>query len=138
MTRAVRPTADADCNRSVRQVALTVVFALALLQSSGCAITYRNAETGAVHLWGFGHLSMRATVPEGDKKAVIQGASTAGVSAGTWNGSVFLTAGWNRHQTVEIIDPDTYVRIEAPDNDLLNLNISGQSNERESTGEGEK
>jgi hypothetical protein len=88
----------------------------------GCAVVYRDAD-GAMHAWGVAHLTMRATTPNEGKKAVVYGVTTYGMAIGSWNRMPFITLGWQRMQTAEVIDENTMVRIEAPHGDLLQLDV---------------
>lgn len=105
-------------------VALCMAHTLA---TPACAIVYRDAETGAVHLWGIGHLTMRATVPDDGKKAVIEGVTMCGVATGLWDGAPFVLVGWERRQSVQVVDADTAFTIELPNSpsDLLPISVSG-------------
>ena len=85
----------------------------------GCAIVYRDAETGALHAWGTAHLATRATASNEGKKAVVSGVTTYGVAIGIWDRMPFIALGWQRMQTAEVVDENTAVRIEAPHGDLL-------------------
>jgi hypothetical protein len=102
------------------------LLCVGVLLQSGCAIVYTDARTGATHLWGVGHLTLRATVPQDGKKAVVQGVSTCGIAAGVWQQSPFLSIGWERQQVVDIVDANTAVSIEGPDSDLLEIRVGSQ------------
>jgi len=102
-----------------------VLAFIIVLSLSGCAVVYHDSRSGAVHLWGIGHMAMRATVPNGGKKAVVQGVGTCGVSTGVWNEAAFITIGWNRQQVVEIVDENTHIQLNGPSSDLLDISVSG-------------
>jgi len=104
------------------QIGRVAVFA-AMLLTYGCALEYRDSETGAVHLWGIGHIAMREVHPIEGKKAIVQSADTFGIATGVWNREPFITVGWERHQDVEILDANTAVRLEGPDSDMLKIKI---------------
>lgn len=100
-------------------VALSVVL-------GGCAFVYTDRDTGAVHVWGFGHLAMRATVPNEGKQGMIRSATTYGLATGVWDHDPFVSVGWERKQTVEIFGDDTSIRIEPADTDLLGVRIGSR------------
>ncbi|MFT4589665.1 MAG: hypothetical protein ACI8QF_003782, partial [Limisphaerales bacterium] len=51
-----------------------VLAAVSLAFASGCAVHYYDKETGTEHLWGFGHLRMKAEPSEdGVVRAVMTG-----------------------------------------------------------------
>ena len=57
------------------------LFGIALSAAlSGCAIYYRDAETGAENIWGIGHLAVKVSAPAEGKKAVISKATLMGVA----------------------------------------------------------
>ena len=101
---------------------IATVWALA-----GCAIHYSDSETGAEHVWGFGHLAMKATDPSARKKAIVRGVTVFGVGLGLRDSSPFLIIGWERLPTVEVMDENTDLYLEGPDSDLLKLRVGGAS-----------
>ncbi len=111
---------------SAAQMILGGTVAVLCVLLGGCAVVYRDAKSGAVNVWGVGHLAARATVPDEGKKAIVHGVSTSGVAIGVWDGSPFITIGWNRQQTVEIVDANTAIRIEAPHGDLLQVEVGSE------------
>jgi hypothetical protein len=38
---------------------------------SSCAVYYRDRNSGAEHIWGFGHLSMKVVPPDQGKQAIV-------------------------------------------------------------------
>ncbi|MFI5399050.1 MAG: hypothetical protein ACHQ9S_26260 [Candidatus Binatia bacterium] len=92
----------------------------------GCAIQYTDSKTGADHIWGFGHLAMKATVPNEGKKAVVRGVTLCGVALGLRDGHAFFEIGWEEQQRVEVVDENTQVRLEAPSSDLLNIRVGSR------------
>jgi hypothetical protein len=92
--------------------AVTIVFA------SGCAVHYYDKETGTEHLWGFGHLRMKAA-PSNDAvvRSVVTGTETLGfsVSAGEENRGIGL--GYDNRKKMNVLD-DASVALEFPTNSL--------------------
>ena len=117
------------------RVRLLAVALAGLLGGPGCAIAHRDAKSGAVWLLGIGYLTMHATVAAGDKKAVVEGATMCGLSTGTWDGSKFFTVGCDRQQVVDVVDADTCVRLELP-NDLKTIWLGSGPPEALETAEG--
>ena len=85
---------------------------------AGCAIHYSDSITGAQQVWGFGHLAMKATDTSARKKAVVRGVTLFGVGLGLRDSSPFLIIGWERLQTIEMVDENTDLCLEGPDSDL--------------------
>ena len=84
------------------------------LASAACAVRYYDAETGAEHIWGIGHLVVKTTAPTDGRVAIIRGADLIGlgVSTGTEQGAVAL--GWSSTWRVEIVETDTSVALINP------------------------
>lgn len=103
---------------SLMRNSMECVFAIALFSSiSGCAIYYRDAETGAEHIWGIGHLATKVSAPEGGKQAVIRKATLAGVAVGMEEGAVGMSAGWDQRERITIYDENTSIAIQRPEDD---------------------
>lgn len=85
---------------------------------SGCAIKYYDKESGTEHLWGFGHLRMKAE-PSKDAvvRSVVTGVETLGFSllVGEENRGVGL--GYDNRKKMRIMD-DASVALEFPTNSL--------------------
>lgn len=87
------------------------VFALTLC--SGCAVHYFNRETQTEHLWGFGHLKMRAAPQPatGDSAtnasvAFVTGVRTLGLNLGVGGDFGGVAAGWDARSRVVVRAPD--------------------------------
>jgi hypothetical protein len=81
---------------------------------SGCAIYYRDAETGAEHIWGIGHLAIKATAPKDGKQAVISKATMTGIALGLEDNAVGMSAGFDQRERVTIYDENTSISIQRP------------------------
>ncbi|GJL59828.1 MAG: hypothetical protein NPIRA03_26850 [Nitrospirales bacterium] len=90
------------------------VVAIVAFHVFGCAIYYRDAESGAEHIWGFGHLAMKATPPLDGKQALIRKSTMAGVAVGVDDGSLGLSIGWDQRERLMIYDENTAVTIQRP------------------------
>jgi hypothetical protein len=49
---------------------------------SGCAVHYYDSETQTEHVWGVGHMMLKASVPKEGLKATVRGTALSGVSIG--------------------------------------------------------
>jgi hypothetical protein len=99
---------------------------VALMLCAGCAFQYSDSKTGTEHLWGFGHLAMKVSAPNEGKKAIVRGVTLCGVGLGLKDGWPFLTLGWERQQSMDIVDANTSVRLEGPDSDLFKARVGSQ------------
>lgn len=80
----------------------------------GCAVYYRDRDSGAEHIWGFGHLSMKVVRPAEEKQALIQRTTLTGIAIGLDNGSFGLSAGWDQREHILIYDANTVISIQRP------------------------
>jgi len=95
----------------VMSLSLLVMIVVLL---SGCAIYYRDRDTGAEHIFGFGHLSVKTMPPHEGKQALVQRMTLTGLAAGLDNGSLGVSAGWDRREHILIYDQNVAVTIKRP------------------------
>lgn len=106
---------------SALSISLLVLIGFLL---SGCAIYYRDRDTGAEHIWGFGHLSVKAIPPNEGKQALIQRMTLTGIAVGLDNGSLGISAGWDRREHILIYDENVAITIQRhPSNDFYHFKI---------------
>ncbi|MDR4470528.1 MAG: hypothetical protein MRJ68_19880 [Nitrospira sp.] len=104
-------------------VSLSLLITLGFLLSS-CAVYYRDRDTGAEHIFGFGHLSVKTLPPNEGKQALVQGMTLTGLAAGLDNGSFGISAGWDRREHILIYDENVAVTIKRPpSNDFFYFKI---------------
>jgi len=120
----------------MRNGAGPAVGILVAAMCAGCALQYSDSKTGTEHLWGFGHLAMKASVPNEGKKAIVRGATLCGIGFGLKDGWPFVIVGWERQQTMDVVDSNTSVRLEGPDSDLFKIRVGSQPPSTK-TGKGE-
>ena len=94
-----------------------MVVVIVVVQMSGCAIYYRDADSGAEHIWGFGHLAMKATPPLEGKQALIRKATLTGVAVGVDDGSFGLSIGWDQRERLIVYKESTALTIQPPPSD---------------------
>jgi hypothetical protein len=89
---------------------------------SACALQYYDPETGTTHVWGFGHMRMKASPPNEGVQAIVRATSILGLSLGrTTGGRAYLTLGYDSEQQTDIVAESTSVYLEWPSGDLFNL-----------------
>jgi len=97
---------------------------LVLSICSGCAVYYRDRESGAEHIWGFGHLATKVTPPLEGKKALIQKMTLTGVAVGIDNGRLGVSVGYDEREHLLIYDENTAISIQRPpSNDFFYFKI---------------
>lgn len=106
-------------------VGLLLALPLSLLLA-GCAFHYFDPATGTEHVWGIGHMAMRATPPREGYRAVVRRTDLWGVGVGRTGEGAYLTIGWDRREQVEILDEDTALRLEWPKGDLLRIRVGAE------------
>lgn len=100
-------------------ILLTIGFLL-----SGCAVYYRDRDTGAEHIWGFGHLSVKTIPPNEGKQALVQRMTLTGMAVGLDNGSLGVSAGWDRREHIVIYDENVTITVlRHPSNDFFYFKI---------------
>ncbi len=99
------------------------LVALLVLLSGGYAIHYFDSETGTEHIWGFGHMQMKVSPPNEGVQAVVRGTDVLGLSIGSADQQVYLTAGWHRVQRLDVIAESTAVRLEWPSADFAEVRV---------------
>src|SRR5262245_14630419 len=98
---------------------------LAALVLPGCAIHYYDPNSGTEHLWGFGHLKMRAgtagaesPVPTNSVVAFVTGQQTLGLSLAAGRERGGLVAGWDSNSRVMITAEDAQFHLMWPSNSI--------------------
>jgi len=104
---------------------LNFVFLLfmASIYISGCAINYYDADTGAQHLFGIGHMVMKIEQGESRPVAVFSGLSTIGVAAGSTVDGYSFNGGWAYHQSIHVLRHDASFNMLWPNADWLNIKV---------------
>lgn len=101
-------------SHSNKIIYLLIIFVFSL---SGCAIYYRDAKTGAEHIWGIGHIATKISAPEDGKQAVISKATLTGVNFGIEENKIGLSVGFDRRERIVIYDENAAISIIRPKND---------------------
>ena len=99
----------------------TVLLILLLLQ--GCTVYYYDPKTGAEHVWGIGHMAMKATVPQDGHRAVVRRTDVFGIATGVGDEGGYLALGWDGVQRVNILDTNTAVNLQWSNCDFLSLRV---------------
>jgi hypothetical protein len=97
----------------------------AVFTASGCAIHYFDKQTGTEHLWGVGHMKMRAAPQAGDAPTITNGAvafvtgvRTFGLNFGVGEDFGGLGAGWDSRSRVIIKAEDAQFYLLWPSNSI--------------------
>jgi hypothetical protein len=93
---------------------------------SGCAIHYYDPETEAEHIWGIGHMKMKAAQPSEGLQAVVHGTDVLGVSIGKANKQGYFTVGWQRVEAIDVLKESTSIRLEWPNSDFVNVRVGSK------------
>lgn len=105
-------------------VAKISAFLIIGLLLPSCAVYYRDRDSGAEHIWGFGHLSMKVVPPHEGKQAIVQRTTLTGIAVGLDNGSFGLSVGWDQREHILIYDDNTAISIQRPpSNDFVYFKI---------------
>ena len=98
-----------------------LILFLLIIPNIGCAVHYYDDKTGTEHLWGFGHMRMRVSVPDEGIQAAVHGVKIRGLGISKSPENFSLITGLYSKDTVEIIAEDTALRLEWPSNDLFDI-----------------
>lgn len=88
-----------------------------------CALHYYDKETQAEHIFGFGHMVMKAQDAGANRVAIVRGNSLLGLSTGMDDAGGHFAAGWSSNRTINILQSDAAIELLWPTNDLLNVRI---------------
>ncbi len=104
-------------------VSISILIAFWFLLS-GCAVYYRDHDTGAEHIFGFGHLAVKTIPPHEGKQALVQRMTLAGIAVGLDNGTLGVSAGWDRREHIVISSDNTAMTITRdPSNDFFYFKV---------------
>ena len=98
-----------------------VVIAL-LPFGTGCAVHYYDARTGVEHVWGIGHLQMKAAPVTDGIDSVVSGRSLAGIGLGAGRDDYYVTAGWDYRRRI-VVGTNAALSLEWPNADFFNVRV---------------
>lgn len=102
-----------------------ILVSLTILQ--GCAVYYYDPKTGAEHVWGIGHMAMKASHPQEGQQAVVRRTDVLGIAAGFGEEGTYLALGWDGLQRVNILDRNTAIKLEWVNNNFLTMRVGPPS-----------
>ena len=100
------------------------VLALMLVPLAGCAFRYHDKTTGTDHVWGVGHLAMRADVRTDAPTVVVHSMQTLGLALGVEDGRRSVTFGWTDAQTARVLAEPAALKLSFPSRDLFKLDAT--------------
>lgn len=111
----------------------SIKFGMLLLQATatgfvgvgfltGCAVHYYDKKNGTEHLWGFGHLKMKAPRPDEGVQALVTGTETLGFAIGAGEEEYHIGVGWDYRRRI-VISSNATVRLEWPNGDFFNVRV---------------
>ena len=71
-------------------------------------------------------MKMKATKPNEGLQTVVHGTNLAGLSVGKADKQTYLTIGWNRLESIDILTESTSVRLEWPEGSLFNVRVGSE------------
>jgi len=99
-----------------------VVLVGLLPLGGGCALHYYDAKTGTEHLWGFGHMKLKAAPPAEGVRAVVKGTESLGLDIGAGQDDYRIAVGWHSRRQI-VVSSNTTVRLEWPNGDFFNVRV---------------
>ncbi len=101
---------------------MALMLGAAVFLFSGCAVHYYDPATGTEHLWGLGHMRMKAAPVGQNIESVVAGTSSAGVSLGAGREDYYLTAGWDYRRRI-VIGTNAAFALDWPNADFFNVRV---------------
>ncbi len=101
-------------------VSIALVFAFSV---SGCAVHHFDEDAGVEHVWGFGHMQMKVQEPNEGVQSVVSGVESFGAAVGNTRNGGFVSLGWLRNSSINIIDEDAQFRLDWPSNDFFSVRV---------------
>lgn len=103
-----------------------MLLGISLPMMTGCALHYFDEQTGTEHVWGIGHMKMKATKPNEGLQTVVHGTDVLGLSVGKADKQSYFTVGWHRLEFIDILADSTSVRIEWPNSSFFNVRVGSE------------
>jgi hypothetical protein len=99
-----------------------IALLLVLFLLSGCAVHYYDAQTGTEHVWGLGHMRMKAAPVTDGVSSVVSGTSVTGLGVGVGREDYYLTAGWDYRRRI-VLGTNAAMALEWPNADFYNVRV---------------
>lgn len=116
------------CQSEKELINLCKVCCLLLLSIfSGCAVHYYDTKTGAEHIFGLGHMVMKASSPVNSHQAIVRGTDIFGLGLGKSDDGGYLSFGFETRRRIEIINENTTVNLIWPTGSFLETRIGANS-----------
>lgn len=96
---------------------------IVLIAMSSCAVHYYDDKTGAEHIFGFGHMVMKAMSSKDSHQAIVRGTDILGLGIGKNDDGAYFSLGYDSYRRIEVIDENSTINLEWPDGDFLNTRI---------------
>lgn len=103
-----------------------LISIIIIFSTWGCAIHYYEEKTGVEHIWGFGHMKMKAAQPNEGLQAIIHGTDVLGISIGKADKHGYFTVGWQRLEFIDVLKESTSIRLEWPDSSFANVRVGSE------------
>lgn len=90
----------------------------------GCALHYYDADKGVEHVWGLGHVAVKAPVREDKLRAVARRSDVLGLSIGKRRDEgAHLEIGWTSIERVDLADSDASLCLSGIGGSLLDARV---------------
>jgi hypothetical protein len=99
------------------------ILAAICLTASGCGIHYFDSRTGTEHVWGFGHLCLRAQPATNSVQAVVKGYSIVGLKAGGSEDDYGVCVGYDSRRFIYVSPSNAAFALEWPNASFLNVRV---------------
>jgi hypothetical protein len=103
------------------------LVAITLVATTGCAVHYRSARSGAEHLWGLGTMTWKVDASTNGHQVVTSGVRLPGLAVGVGTDFWGLSLGYTVRERMAVVGPEENPRLQAPE-------ILGPAFHKDSTG----
>jgi len=111
------------CHRRLLPLAFTLGIGLLIVAACGCAVHYRNPNTGTEQLWGFGQLRLQvqSAGATGQLAVVTSGCRVPGLCLDVGRDHFGIALGYVNRQQMLIVSSNQLATLEFPTNSVAGL-----------------
>jgi len=103
-----------------------ILIVLVSIMSGGCAIQYYDKATQTEHMWGIGHMKMKAAPATEDVKAIVKSTEVIGASISFGDDESHILLGWNNFTRLYVTSESASVRLLWPSSDLFTVRVGSR------------
>lgn len=114
-----------EFDNGLSALAIGCIITGCALLASGCAVHYYDKDSGTEHLWGFGHMRMKAEPSSDTVRTIVNGTQLFGLHIGAGQEEYYLGAGWDNRRKITVAD-NASVSLEWPNSSFFNVRVGSE------------